>query len=240
LKLKTSHFRPVSRHFPKNTYPLVDYSNYFFTFALQLFIHLISTTRYMPVKLRLRRQGRKGIPYFHIVASDSRSPRDGKFLEQVGVYDPSRIPAHIVVDHAKALKWLNDGAQPTDTVRAIFRYAGVNLKFALAKQGKSPEVIDTIFNKWWEERMARVNAKISTVTESKSAVAKAAFEHETKIRLEKAAKIAARNNAAIEAAAAAAAPPAPEVKEEAPAAEEAIAPAVEEATPPATEETTKE
>ena len=83
----------------------------------------------MPVKLRLRRQGRKGRPYYHIVAADSRSSRDGKFLERVGSYNPVADPAEINVDHELALKWLQNGAQPTDTVRAILRYTGVNLKF---------------------------------------------------------------------------------------------------------------
>lgn len=175
----------------------------------------------MPVKLRLRRQGRKGIPYFHIVASDSRSPRDGKFIEKIGIYDPSRIPAHIEVNHEDAIKWLKNGAQPTETVRAILRYTGVTLKYALFKQGKTQEQADAIYNKWWEARMARVNSHVSTVASKKSEAAKAKLEAESKVRESKAAKIAAKRAAAIEAASAAETP--------------AEAPAAEEAAPPATE-----
>ena len=93
----------------------------------------------MPVKLRLRRQGSKGRPFYHIVAADARAPRDGKFLEKLGTYNPVSDPAEINLDGDRALYWLKNGAQPTDTVKAILRYTGVNLKYALHKQGKSEE-----------------------------------------------------------------------------------------------------
>ena len=96
----------------------------------------------MAVKLRLRRLGRKGIAYYHVVAADARSPRDGKFIEQLGVYDPTRNPAVVEVDEAKAIQWLKNGAQPTNTVRAILKYSGITLKYALMKQGKDQETID--------------------------------------------------------------------------------------------------
>ena len=113
----------------------------------------------MSVRLRLRRQGRKGHPFYHIVAADARVARDGKFLEKVGSYNPTANPAVIEVDHDKAIKWLQNGAQPTNTVKAILRYTGVNLKYALIKQGKSQEDIDRIFTRWMNEKLAKIDAK---------------------------------------------------------------------------------
>ena len=82
----------------------------------------------MPVKIRLQRHGRKGQPYFHIVAADARSPRDGKYIERLGFYNPNTNPATIEVDVDSAAQWLVNGAQPTDTARAILSYKGVLYK----------------------------------------------------------------------------------------------------------------
>jgi small subunit ribosomal protein S16 len=79
----------------------------------------------MPVKIRLQRHGRKKAPFYHIVAADSRAPRDGKFIEKLGSYNPLTKPATIEIDRDKAFSWLEKGAQPTDTVRAILRFKGV-------------------------------------------------------------------------------------------------------------------
>lgn len=117
----------------------------------------------MPVKLRLRRQGRKKRAHFAIVAADSRAPRDGKFIEKIGYYDPITEPAKVYVDHEAALKWLQVGAQPTHTVRSLFRHAGVNLKFALTKQGKSEEEMERIFTRWWEEKKGKKKKKFIQV-----------------------------------------------------------------------------
>jgi len=113
----------------------------------------------MPVKLRLRKQGRKGAVHYAIVAADSRAPRDGRYIEKVGYVDPIAQPAQSYIDHELALKWLGVGAQPTHTVRSILRHAGITLKFALIKQGKSEEEIERIFGKWWEEKKARKKKK---------------------------------------------------------------------------------
>ncbi|MEM9720696.1 MAG: 30S ribosomal protein S16 [Bacteroidota bacterium] len=118
----------------------------------------------MPVKLRLRRQGRKKAPHYAIVAADSRAPRDGRFIEKIGFYNPIKDPAHVYVDHELALKWLKVGAQPTHTVRSLLRHAGVTLKFALIKQGKSEEEMDRIFNRWWEEKKSKKKKKVIQVT----------------------------------------------------------------------------
>jgi small subunit ribosomal protein S16 len=82
----------------------------------------------MPVKIRLARHGRKHRAYYHIVAADSRAPRDGKFIERLGNYNPNTNPATIELNFDKALQWLQNGAQPTDTVRAILSYKGVLMK----------------------------------------------------------------------------------------------------------------
>ena len=88
----------------------------------------------MAVKLRLKRMGYKQKPFYRVVAADSRSPRDGRFIETVGTYDPIKGADKINIDEEKALKWLNNGAQPTDTVKNILSRAGVMKKFADSKK----------------------------------------------------------------------------------------------------------
>ena len=83
--------------------------------------------------------GAKKKPFYRVVAADSRSPRDGKFIETVGTYNPLTTPAEIKIDEEKAMKWLENGAIPTDTVRALFKKAGINEKFHNAKQAKKAE-----------------------------------------------------------------------------------------------------
>ena len=168
----------------------------------------------MPVKLRLRRQGRKGVPYYHIVAADSRTPRDGKFLEKVGSYNPISNPAEINVDHDLAIKWLKNGAQPTKTVRSILRYSGVTMRYALIVQGKSQEEIDRIYGKWEADKKAKIDGKKSSLKSAAEKAKEAALAHEGTVREKRAAAIQAKNTPA----------PAPvaeaEVEAEAPASEE--------------------
>lgn len=90
----------------------------------------------MAVKLRLRRMGAKKKPFYRIIAADSRSPRDGRFIEEVGYYDPTKVPADIKINEELALKWLNQGAQPTDTARSLFSKTGIMKKFHEAKNSK--------------------------------------------------------------------------------------------------------
>ena len=90
----------------------------------------------MAVKIRLKRMGAKKAPFYRIVAADSRSPRDGRFIETVGTYNPLTTPAEVKVDEELAIKWLKNGATPTDTVRNILSKAGIMKKFAEEKQGK--------------------------------------------------------------------------------------------------------
>lgn len=90
----------------------------------------------MAVKLRLKRMGSKQKPFYRIVAADSRFPRDGRFIETVGTYNPIAKPAEIKIDKEVAIKWLNNGAQPTDTVKALLKNEGILKKFASSKKGK--------------------------------------------------------------------------------------------------------
>jgi small subunit ribosomal protein S16 len=147
----------------------------------------------MSVSLRLRRQGRKGQPFYHIVAVDGRVARDGKFLEKVGTYNPTANPAVIEVDHDKAITWLKNGAQPTNTVKAILRYTGVNLKYALIKQGKSPEDVDRIFTRWMNEKLANIEAKKDRISTAKADAVRDALKHEATVKAAKEAAIIAKN-----------------------------------------------
>ena len=88
----------------------------------------------MAVKLRLKRMGSKKAPFYRVVAADSRSPRDGRFIETVGTYNPIKEPAEVKIDEEKAMKWLSEGAIPTDTVRDLFRSQGIMEKFHNSKK----------------------------------------------------------------------------------------------------------
>lgn len=90
----------------------------------------------MAVKIRLKRMGAKKAPFYRLVVADSRSPRDGRFIETIGTYNPLTNPTEVKIDEEKAMKWLNDGAIPTDTVKNILSKAGIMEKFHNAKQGK--------------------------------------------------------------------------------------------------------
>lgn len=117
----------------------------------------------MPVKLRLKVQGRSKAPHYAIVAADSRAPRDGRFIQKIGFYNSLTEPARVYVDHEAALKWLANGAQPTNTVRALLRHAGVTVKYALIKQGKSEAEIEKIYGKWRAEKDAKKKKKVISV-----------------------------------------------------------------------------
>ena len=88
----------------------------------------------MATKIRLRRMGAKKRPFYRIVVADARSPRDGKFIEEIGYYDPTTNPATVKVDEEKALKWLSDGAKPSDTVKSLLQKQGVIAKFAESRK----------------------------------------------------------------------------------------------------------
>ena len=110
----------------------------------------------MPAKIRLQRHGKKGYAFFHIVIADGRAPRNGKFIEKIGTYNPNTNPATIELNSEKALDWLKNGAQPTETTRAILSYKGVMMKLHLekgvAKGALTAEQAEEKFNKWESEK----------------------------------------------------------------------------------------
>lgn len=185
----------------------------------------------MAVKIRLTRRGRKGYAYYHIVVADSRAPRDGRIIEKIGSYNPNTNPATIDLEFEKALKWLGNGAQPTDTVRSILSNEGVLLKKHLlegVKKGAFDEAeAEKRFNKWIEEKEAKASDKKESLAKKEEQDFKAKIEAEAKVNAERAAKLAKRN---AELAAEAAEATKEEVAEEEPATEEPVAeePAAEE------------
>lgn len=125
----------------------------------------------MPVKIRLQRHGRKKAPFYHIVIADSRSPRDGKFIEKIGTYNPMTKPALIEIDRLKAFDWLNKGAQPTDTVRAILRFKGVlfrkHLMRGVAKNAMTLEEADAKWLEWIENKESKITSRKAQTAEEK-------------------------------------------------------------------------
>lgn len=151
----------------------------------------------MAVKIRLQRHGKKGSAFFHIVIADGRAPRDGKFIEKIGTYNPTTNPATINIDNAKALAWLNNGAQPTDTCKAILSYKGVmlqkHLQGGIAKGALTQEQADAKFEKWKAEKETKVDNKISGLVVSKNDDYTKRMAAESAAKEAKAAKVAAKN-----------------------------------------------
>ena len=113
----------------------------------------------MAVKLRLRRIGKKKQPMYKVVAADSRAPRDGKFLESVGLYNPLTNPHTLEIKEDRVLYWLGVGAQPTDTVMSLLRQKGITLKRELMKKGLSEEKINEELDKWSKLKEAKTKSK---------------------------------------------------------------------------------
>jgi small subunit ribosomal protein S16 len=158
----------------------------------------------MPAKIRLTRQGRKKRPVYHIVVADSRAPRDGKFIEILGQYNPNTNPASIDLDFDKSLDWLQKGAQPTDTCRAILSYKGVLMKKHLlegAKKGAfSEDEAQVRFDKWLNEKEAKIKATTESLAKVSETEAKKRLEAEAKVKEAKAAALAKKRAAESEAA----------------------------------------
>jgi small subunit ribosomal protein S16 len=178
----------------------------------------------MPVKIRLQRFGKKANPYYHIVVADGRAPRDGKFIEQIGSYNPKTNPASIELNVDKALDWLNKGAQPTDTTRAILSYRGVlyrqHLDKGVKKGALTQEQADEKYTSWLEQKTLKISQKVQDVMNKKKDDVKSRLSEEEKLKEKNAEKVAAKRIAAAEAEAAAKAVPAEvPVEGEAPAAE---------------------
>ena len=166
----------------------------------------------MSVKIRLQRHGKKGKPFYWVIAADSRAKRDGKYLEKIGTYNPNTNPATIDLDIDSAVKWLHNGAQPTDTARAILSYKGALLKHHLdggiRKGALTQEQADEKLAKWLEEKDNQVNAKKDGLNTSKADQKAKALAAEKKVNED---RIAAAKKA--EADLIAASQPAEEVSE---------------------------
>ena len=170
------------------------------------------------VKLRLARRGRKKLSMFDIVVSDARAPRDGKFIEKIGTYNPATNPASILIKEDRAFHWLMVGAEPSDTVRAMLSYKGImykrHLQIGVDKGALTQEAADAKLADWLKAKEASIQSKISGLSKSKEDQVKARKAAESKVREARAEAI--RKKAEVVVAA-----PAAEVAEgEAPAAEE--------------------
>jgi len=151
----------------------------------------------MPVRIRLQRHGKKGKPFYWVVAADSRSKRDGKFLEKLGIYNPNTNPATVEIDVDSAVKWLQNGAQPTDTARTLLSRKGALLKHHLvkgvAKGALTEEQVEERFAAWLAEKDAANTAEISALNQEKEAAKAKALEAEKEANEKRAAEIAAAN-----------------------------------------------
>jgi small subunit ribosomal protein S16 len=138
------------------------------------------------VKIRLARRGRKKLAMYDVVVADARAPRDGRFIEKIGTYNPLTVPATIELNDERAFKWLMDGAQPSDTVKAMLSYRGIMLKkhlqIGVIKGALTQEQADSKLDAWLKEKNAKIADKHSKVTQSKEADAKARKAAETKIK----------------------------------------------------------
>lgn len=167
----------------------------------------------MATKIRLQRHGKKGKPFYYIVVADARAPRDGRFIERLGSYNPNTNPATIDINFDKTLDWVNNGAQPTDTCRAILSYKGIlykkHLQGGLKKGALTEEQVEAKFQEWLDTKEGKITGKKTGLVSAKEEARKAALAAEAKKKEAKAAAIVAKNT--------------PEVEEvEAPAEEEAV------------------
>ena len=194
----------------------------------------------MSAKIRLQRHGKKGQPFYHIVVADSRAPRDGKFIEKIGTYNPVTNPAQINIKFDRALYWYSVGAQPTDTARSLLSKTGVMMKYHLMrgvqKGAMTEEQAEVKFQNWMKEKEAKIADVVKANEEKKRDAKKTRLEAEKKVNEARAAELAKKRLAEIEALkaeeATAEAPAEEAAAEEAPVVEEApVAEAAVEETP---------
>jgi len=161
----------------------------------------------MATKIRLQRHGRKKAPFYHIVVANVTSPRDGKFIERLGTYNPTTVPAQITIDVNKAVEWLQKGAQPTTTATAILRYKGVlykkHLLRGVSKGSFTLEVAEQKFVEWQQSHEGAVMDHVKKVEAGEAAKKAAEIARINNKRLEEASKKAAAEKEAADAAAAA-------------------------------------
>ena len=163
----------------------------------------------MAVKIRLARRGRKKAATYDIVVADARAPRDGRFIEKLGTYNPNTNPATINYDGDRAFYWVMNGAQPTETVRAMLAYRGVllrrHLQLGVTKGALTQEVADQRYQAWLSEKDAKIEAKKSCLVDTKAEARKQQLAAETKVKEARAEALAKKQAAALAAATPAAA-----------------------------------
>ena len=177
----------------------------------------------MPVRIRLQRHGKKGKPFYWVVAADNRSPRDGRYLEKLGIYNPNTNPATVEINIDNCVKWLENGAQPSDTARTLLSYRGVMLKHHLnggvRKGAFSAEEAEKKFEAWLQEKEAKIQAKVDGLSNAEAEAKAAALAAEKAVNEKRMADAAA---AEAEEAATDEAPAEEVIAEEAPAEEVAV------------------
>jgi small subunit ribosomal protein S16 len=186
----------------------------------------------MSVKIRLTRRGRKKQPIYDVVVADARAPRDGKFIEKIGRYNPNTNPAFIELDEQKAFDWVMKGAQPTETVRAMLSYIGVmfkkHLQIGVNKGAITQEAADKRFAEWQAEKLAKIESKKDNLTKDSEGKAKARREAEVKVKEARAESLRKKAEAVIASTEEAAAEETTEEVEAAPVAETPVETAPEE------------
>ena len=139
----------------------------------------------MPAKIRLQRHGKKGRPFFHIVVADSRAPRDGRFIERIGAYNPITDPATIELNTERAAEWMMKGAQPTDTAKAILSYKGVmhrvHFNKGVAKGALTQEQADAKHESWMQEKSGKIDSKKIRLADASRIVLSTRLENESKV-----------------------------------------------------------
>lgn len=156
------------------------------------------------VKIRLARRGRKKLAMYDVVVADARAPRDGRFIEKLGTYNPLTVPAKIELNNDRAFHWLMQGAQPSDTVKAMLSYRGVMLKkhlqIGVVKGALTQEQADSKLAEWMKSKEDKIQATTNQFAQTKEAQAKARREAESKIREARAEAIRKKAEAAATAA----------------------------------------
>lgn len=197
----------------------------------------------MATKIRLQRHGKKGKAFFHLVAADSRAPRDGRYIEKLGTYNPNTDPATIEMNFDRTLHWVQVGAEMTDTARALLSYKGIlhknHLLNGVKKGALTAEQVEEKFAKWVEDKEGKIQGKKDSLSSADVKDKADRFKAETALKEARAAEIALKNTPEPEPEPVVEEAPVVEATEEAAPAVEAEAPATEEATPeaPAAEET---
>jgi len=180
----------------------------------------------MAVKIRLARRGRKKLALYDVVVADARAPRDVRFIEKLGTYNPLTNPVTVEINDERAFHWVMNGAQPTDTVKAMLSFRGVLLKkhlqIGVLKGALTQEQADSKLADWLNEKEAKISARVDKITRSKQADTKARKDAEIKVK-EARAEAIRKKSIVVEASAEGENAPAEEAQEQAPASEEAAA-----------------